>query len=156
VSIKAGAIQVHIDGLISVYKSRGYSNRWRLNDENVSLFDFGADASGARFSRNMLEKYGVTEVCYTGRKGRSLSYLLANDKAPIGRLEGEICKSFAADRLSIIDQSSGYALKSGRVTIRVFTDKAEAESTLAAIKKYGFNHFCVVGKDKPSLEYMRQ
>jgi von Willebrand factor type A domain len=131
-------------------------NRWRLNDENVSLFDFGADASGARFADDMFKKYAVTEVCYTGRKGHSLSYLLANDKAPIGRLEGETCKSFAADSLSIIEQSGGYVLKSGRITVRTFTDKAQAESALAAIKKYGFNHFCVVGKDKPSLEYMRQ
>ena len=42
---------------------------WRLNDDNLSLWDFGTDVNSARFTLDMLHRYGVTHLCYVGRKG---------------------------------------------------------------------------------------
>lgn len=85
-----------------------------------------------------------------------MSYLLADGKAPQGALKGEACVAFNPDRLSIDKAEGGYALKSGKETVRAFADKAEAEAALAAIRKYGFTNLCTIGKDKVGLEYMRR
>ena len=129
---------------------------WRLNDDNLSLWDFGTDVHSARFTLDMLHRYGVTHLCYVGRKGHSFSYLLADGKAPTGAIEGETCKAFDADRLATIEAQESYALAAGSQTVRTFADKVEADAALVAIMKYRFTHLCVVGENKPSLEYMRR
>jgi len=140
----------------SMIQPRLVGKSWRLNDDNLSLWDFGTDVNSARVALDMLNRYGVTHLCYAGRKGHSFSYLHADGKAPTGAIEGETCKAFDADRLSIIEEQGSYALKSGSQTVRTFADKAEADAALFAIMKYRFTNLCVVGENKLSLEYMRR
>jgi hypothetical protein len=140
----------------ALVEPRLVGRNWRLNDGNVSLFDFGPSEENARLALNVLTTYGATERCYVGRKGHSFSYLVADGRAPAGPVEGENCKRFDLDRASISDEQGVYALKSGKETLRSFADAAEAEGALAAILKYDFTHLCLVGEGRGSLEYMRR
>ena len=141
---------------LSLIQPRLVGNNWRLNDDNVSLFDFGPDEKSARFALEVLNKYGVTHRCYVSRRGHSFSYLLADEKAPAGSIEGEMCKAFDADQLSIIEERGKIALMSDKQKLRDFSDNAEAEAALSVIMKYNFTNLCAIGYGKPPLEYMRR
>lgn len=141
---------------LSLIEARLVGKNWRLSDQNVSLFDFGPDEKSARFALDVLKKYGVTQRCYAGRRGHSFSYLLADETAPAGSIEGEACTAFDADRLSISEEHGKFALTSDKQKLRDFNDNAEAEAALSTILKYGFTNLCAVGPEKSSLEYMRR
>jgi hypothetical protein len=140
----------------SLIEPRLVGRNWRLNDGNVSLFDFGRDEKSARLALEVLNRYSVTDLCYVGRRGHSFSYLLAEGKAPTGSIAGETCKGLDADGVSIAEEQGVYALKLRGQTLRTFAERAEADGALAAILKYGFTNLCVVGKGRESLEYMRR
>ena len=140
----------------SLIKLRREGKEWRLNDDNLSLFDFGVNRGNAEFTLSLLKKYGVTHLCYVGRKGHSLSYLLANGKAPLGAIKGEKCTPLNPDKVRLAETKAGYALTSGETLIRAIADKKEAETALDVIRKYGFTNACTVGNDPPSLEYLRR
>ncbi|MDZ7629178.1 MAG: vWA domain-containing protein [Parvularculaceae bacterium] len=129
---------------------------WRLNDDNLSLLDFGADGAGAAQALSLIRKYRASHLCYVGKKGRSMTYLLADGAAPTGAVKGEQCTAFDPNTLGLTETKTGYALVSGKTTIRTFADKAEAESAIAVIRQYGFTNLCTAGADKTGLEYLRR
>jgi len=138
-------------------KPRLNGKSWRLNDDNLSLLDFGADGAGAAYALSVIRKYRASHLCYVGKKGRSMTYLLADGgAAPTGAVKGERCTSFDPAGLRVDKTNAGYALVSGKSTIRAFADKDEADAALATIRQYGFTHLCVAGAGKSGLEYFRR
>ncbi len=140
----------------ALLKPRLIGKSWRLTDENVSLLDFGGDGESVMFTLSMLNKYGATDLCYVGPKGRSMSYLLVDGKAPAGAIKGERCKAFDPERLSLDQDGETYVLRSGKEVLRSFSSKDEAAAALDIIRRHGFTNLCVAGRDKSGLEYMRR
>lgn len=140
----------------ALLKPRLVGKTWRLTDDNLSLLDFGGDGESVMFTLGMLNKYGATHLCYVGRKGRSMSYLLADGKAPAGAIKGERCRAFDPQSLTLDEEGGAYVLRSGRETVRTFADKDEAAAALDIIRKHGFTNLCVIGKEKVGLEYLRR
>ncbi len=140
----------------SLLKPRLIGKSWRLTDDNVSLLDFGGDGESVIFTQSMLNRYGATDLCYVGPKGRSMSYLLADGKAPSGAIKGERCTAFDPEGLSLDIEGDAYVLRSGKQTVRRFASKEEASAALEIIRRHGFTNLCVAGRDKTGLEYMRR
>lgn len=140
----------------SLIEPRLIGKSWRLVDGNLSLFDFGSDERNARFTLDMLNQYGVTHTCYTGRRGHSFSYFLADGKPPEGALPGESCRAYEPGLLQITDEQGSFALTTGQQTIHRFADRGEAEAARTMILKYGFTHLCTVGEGRHSVTYLRR
>lgn len=138
-------------------KPRLVGKSWRLNDDNLSLLDFGRDGAGAANALSIMKKYRASHLCYVGKKGRSMTYLLADGgAAPTGAVKGERCTAFDPAALRLDASGGGYALYSGKTIVREFTGKEEAEAALATIRQYGFTNLCVAGEGKDGLEYLRR
>ncbi len=139
---------------IEVEKVRG---SWKIVEGNHWMFDFGPNRPEAVTALNIIKNYGMNQVCYVGRPSPSMTYLLADGRAPSGPYPGEDCISFDPARLKVEKVRGSWKITQGNMWLLDFGNKkAEAERALDIIRSYGFTHQCFVGRPDPGFRYWRK
>lgn len=132
-------------------------NIWKIGDGKKVLFGFGVDKREAENSLAVMKQYHLTKSCFIGRPKPSFHYMLSGDSAPMGEFEGEACKAFTPAAITVRQIKTGWALSEGERTLVAFGErKSEADRALSIIKKYGFNHLCLMATGKVDYMYMRK
>jgi len=130
---------------------------WKIVDGSHWMFDFGNKESEAKKSLNIITKYRMNQSCFVGRPNPSFQYMLASGNAPTGALRDEDCVSFNPATTTVQQIQGSWKVVDGSHWMFDFgANKAEADQTLAIIKKYGFTHSCYVGRPGPSFTYLRR
>ena len=130
---------------------------WKIVDGSHWMFDFGNKESEAKKSLNIITKYRMNQSCFVGRPNPSFQYMLASGNAPTGALRDEDCVSFNPATTTVQQIQGSWKVVDGSPWMFDFgANKAEADQTLAIIKKYGFTHSCYVGRPGPSFTYLRR
>jgi hypothetical protein len=134
-----------------------YGRRWRMVDRNVSIALFERSAADARTALSVVRHYGITDICRIGTPRPSLTYLLADGKAPEGPFDGEHCTEFEPASLAVQKVDGKWSLTDRRVPVFVFgATRDRAEDALDVIRKYGFNHSCRAGTSQSAMVYLRR
>ena len=129
--------------------------KWLVVDGSHSMFSAPNKAEAEKIVK-IIKHYGLSKSCYVGRPDASFEYLLKGSASPSGVFSGEDCLSFNPAKLTVKKEGSQYLLTDGSSRMFMFPNKAEADQTLAMIKKYGFTKTCYVGRPDASLQYMRK
>jgi len=130
---------------------------WKIVDGSHWMFDFGNNESEAKKSLNIITKYRMNQSCFVGRPNPSFQYMLVSGNAPVGALRDEDCVSFNPATTTVQQIQGSWKIVDGSHWMFDFgANKAEADQTLAIIKKYGFTHSCYVGRPGPSFTYLRR
>ena len=130
---------------------------WKIVDGSHWMFDFGNNESEARKALAIIQKYRMNQSCFVGRPNPSFQYMLVSSNAPVGALGGEDCVSFNPATTTVQQIKGSWKIVDGSHWMFDFgANKAEADQTLAIIKKYGFTHSCYVGRPGPSFTYLRR
>lgn len=105
---------------------------------------------------NTIKHYHMNDHCFIGRPDPSLEYWLVNDSAPKGALAHEDCLSFNPANLKITKAGNRWLMSDGPHRMHIFPNREEAVQALDAIKKYGFDRTCYIGRPDPSMTYFRR
>lgn len=133
------------------------NGNWKLVDGNHWLFDFGNKDQEAAQALRIIKHYRLTNSCFVGRPAPSFKYMLSNGNAPSGALRGEDCIGFNPASISVEQHGGSWKIVDGSHWLFDFGSKqAEAQQSLAIIKKHRFNESCYVGRPDPSFTYMRR
>ncbi len=81
---------------------------------------------------------GWLEIAFTARKTPALR---------------EDCLSFDPSRLEVRRDNNRWLLTDGRSRMKLFDNRSEAIQALNAIKHYGMDKHCYIGRPDPSMEY---
>jgi hypothetical protein len=133
------------------------SNDWKIVDGSHWMFSFGTNKAEADKALAIIKHYRMNESCFVGRPDPSFSYLKVGGAAPVGAFAGEDCLAFNPATIEVKQISGDWKIVDGSHWMFSFgAKKAEAEQSLAIIKKYGFTHTCYVGRPGPSFKYLRK
>ncbi|MDZ8025829.1 MAG: hypothetical protein RMX97_14230 [Nostoc sp. DedQUE11] len=134
------------------------SDRWKIVENgNHWMFDFGNKKHEATRAFKIINHYGINKSCFVGRPQPSFQYLLVNNSAPSGLLQGEDCISFNPATTTVNQINNRWKIVDGNHWMFDFgNNKSEATTSLAIIKKYNFTHSCFVGRPDPSFTYLRR
>jgi hypothetical protein len=130
---------------------------WKVVDGKMWLLDFGAKKGDADRSLAIIKQYKMNRQCFVGRPHAPFQYYLVSGASPAGPFAGEDCISFNPSTISVQQLQGRWKVVDGNNWLFDFSNnKAEAEQTLAIIKKYGFTRTCFVGRPGPSFSYLRK
>jgi hypothetical protein len=130
---------------------------WKVVDGSNWLFDFGTNAGDAKKALAIIQKYRMNQSCFVGRPNPSFQYMLVSGNAPVGALGGEDCISFNPATTTVQQIQGSWKIVDGNHWMFDFgANKAEADQSLAIIKKYGFTHSCFVGRTGAKFTYLRK
>jgi hypothetical protein len=130
---------------------------WKIVDGGHLMFGFGTNKAEADKALAIIKHYRMNESCFVGRPDPSFSYLKVGGAAPVGAFAGEDCLAFNPATIEVKQISGDWKIVDGSHWMFSFgAKKAEAEQSLAIIKKYGFTHTCYVGRPGPSFKYLRK
>ncbi len=130
---------------------------WKIVDGSHWMFDFGSNKAEAEKVFSIIRYYRMNSICYVGRPDPSFTYMLASGSAPAGAFPGEDAISFNPATIEVKEIGGRWKIVDGSHLMFDFgTQKAEAETAFAIIKKYGFRYSCFVGRPDPSFNYMRK
>jgi hypothetical protein len=130
---------------------------WKIVDGNHWIFDFGAKKGDADRALAVIQHYRMNQVCFVGRPNPSFQYMLVSGAAPVGSFAGEDCISFNPATTTVQQIQGNWKVVDGNHWMFDFgANKAEADQTLAIIKKYGFTYSCFVGRPGPKFSYLRK
>ena len=133
------------------------NNSWKIVDGSHWMFDFGNNAGEARQALAIIKHYHMNKSCFVGRPNPSFSYLLVNNKAPQGAMQGEDCVSFNPQTATVSQINNSWKIVDGSHWVFDFGNKQnEANQSLSIIKYHGFTHSCFVGRPGPSFTYLRK
>lgn len=137
---------------------RKVNNRWKIIEGgNHWMFDFGNKRNEAVRAYKTIKHYGMNKSCFVGRPGPSFKYLLVNNRAPVGSMQGEDCVSFNPSTTKVRNVSGRWTIVDGNHLMFNFGSKRdEAIKSLKIIKKYNFTRSCFVGRPDPSFSYLRR
>lgn len=131
--------------------------RWKIVDGSHWIFDFGSKKTEAEKAFSIIRYYRMNSTCYVGRPDPSFTYLLVSGSAPEGAFAGEDSIPFNPATIEVKEIGGRWKIVDGSQWMFDFgTNKAEAETAFAIIKKYGFRYSCFVGRPAPSFIYMRK
>lgn len=134
-----------------------FGSTWKIVDGNHWMMDFGANVAEARQALAVIKHYHMNSLCYVGRPGPSMTYMLVDGKAPTGPMRGEDAVGFDPARLEVKEFSGRWKIVEGSHWIMDFEGKKdEADLALAIIRKHGFTQQCFVGRPDPSMTYFRK
>lgn len=134
-----------------------FNGRWKIVDGNHWMFDFGSNKAEAEKAFNIIRYYRMNSTCYVGRPDPSFTYLLVSGSAPEGAFVGEDSIPFNPAMIEVKEIGGRWKIVDGSQWMFDFgTNKVEAETAFAIIKKYGFRYSCFVGRPNPSFIYMRK
>ncbi|WP_236143393.1 hypothetical protein [Nostoc sp. CMAA1605] len=121
------------------------------------MFDFGSKQDEAVKAFRTIRQYKMNKSCFVGRPQPSFQYLLTNNSAPSGAIAGEDCVAFNPGTATVSQINNRWKIVDGNHLMFDFNNnQAEAEQSLAVIKKYNFNRSCFVGRPNPSFSYLRR
>jgi hypothetical protein len=130
---------------------------WKVVDGSNWLFDFGANKGDADRSLAVIQHYRMNQVCFVGRPNPPFQYMLASGASPAGPFAGEDCVSFNPATTTVQQIQGSWKVVDGSHWMFDFgANQAEADQTLAIIKKYGFTRSCFVGRPGPKFSYLRK
>jgi hypothetical protein len=130
---------------------------WKVVDGSMWLLDFGAKKGDADQSLAVIKHYGMNQQCFVGRPHAPFQYYLVSGASPVGPFAGEDCISFNPATTNVQQIKGSWKVVDGNHWMFDFgANKAEAEQTLAIIKKYGFTYTCYVGRPGPKFSYLRK
>jgi hypothetical protein len=130
---------------------------WKVVDGSHWMFDFGANKGEADRTLTIIKHYRMNQSCFVGRPHPSFQYMLVSGASPNGPFAGEDCVSFNPATTQVQQIKGSWKVVDGSHWMFDFgANKAEADQTLALIKKYGFTHSCYVGRPGPSFTYLRR
>jgi outer membrane protein OmpA-like peptidoglycan-associated protein len=133
------------------------NNRWKLAEGNNWLFDFDQSQVEANQALSIIRQYRMNSVCYVGRPQPSLTYLLTNGQAPLGKKVQEDCVMFDPKKLQVKQVHGSWKIVEDSHWLFDFgSNVQEAKQSLGIIRKYQFRHSCFVGRPDPSFKYLRQ
>jgi hypothetical protein len=131
--------------------------RWKIVDGNHWMFDFGSNKAEAEKAFNIIRYYRMNSTCFVGRPDPSFTYLLVSGNAPEGAFVGEDSIPFNPATIEVKEIGGRWKIVDGSQWMFDFgSNKVEAETAFAIIKKYGFRYSCFVGRPNPSFIYMRK
>ncbi len=130
---------------------------WKVVDGSMWLLDFGAKKGDADRSLAIIKHYRMNQQCFVGRPHAPFQYYLVSGASPVGSFAGEDCISFNPATTTVQQIKGSWKVVDGSHWMFDFgANKAEAEQTLAIIKKYGFTYTCYVGRPGPKFSYLRK
>jgi CARDB len=130
---------------------------WKIVDGSMWLLDFGAKKGDADRSLAIIKHYGMNQQCFVGRPHAPFQYYLVSGASPVGPFGGEDCISFNPATTTVQQVQGSWKVVDGSHWMFDFgANKAEADQTLAIIKKYGFTYTCYVGRPGPKFTYLRK
>lgn len=131
---------------------------WKIIEGgNHWMFDFGKKADEAKLAFRVIKNYRMNKSCFVGRPQPSFTYLLVNNVAPSGAMRGEDCVAFNPATTTVKKINNRWKIVDGNHWMFDFdNNQAEAEQSLAVIKKYQFTRSCFVGRPDPSFSYLRK
>ncbi len=133
------------------------NGRWKIVDGSHWMFDFAGNRAEAVKSLAVIKKYKANKSCFVGRPNPSFKYLLAGNRVPTGAMPGEDCVGFNPNTAQVKKLGNRWKIVDGNHLMFDFSNnKAEAEQSLAVIKKYGATKSCFVGRPNPSFAYLRR
>ncbi|NJO63198.1 MAG: hypothetical protein HC836_34755 [Richelia sp. RM2_1_2] len=134
------------------------NNSWKIIEgSNHWMFDFGNKRDEALSAYKTIKHYGMNKSCFVGRPDPSFKYLLVNNRAPVGSLQGEDCVAFDPNRTTVRNVNGRWTIVDGNHLMFNFgSNKDEALESLKIIKKYNFTRSCFVGRPDPSFSYLRR
>ncbi|MCU0548982.1 MAG: hypothetical protein MUC48_06505 [Leptolyngbya sp. Prado105] len=132
--------------------------RWTIVENgNHLMFNFESDRAKAEQSLRTIKRYGMNKSCFVGRPQPSFQYLLVNNAAPVGAMRGEDCIPFNPATTTVSKINNRWKIVDGSHWMFDFeNNRAEAEQSLAVIRKYGFNQSCFVGRPNAKFSYLRR
>jgi hypothetical protein len=140
-------------GTIIVQQNRG---QWSIVDGTRRLFSFGIDKIEAENTLAIIKHYKMNRSCFVGHPP-SFHYMLAGGTSPVGPFAGEDCRSFNTDTTGVREMKGGWKVADGDHVLFDFgANRAEAEQSLAIIKKYGFTHSCMMARGKVDFVYLHR
>ena len=142
-----------------------------LDPDNVSIEQSGTDflvvdgsnslmifpeLSEAQDARDLIQHYGLDEVCYVGRPDPGMTYWL-NDNGPMiadsGSPVDEDCITVDPLNVSIDQSGSDYRVLDGSSILMAFPELSEAQDAVELIEFYEFTNMCFVGRPDPGMQY---
>ena len=131
--------------------------RWKIGDGGQWLFDFASDRTAAQRALQLIHHYRMDRACFIGRPEPAFTYMLAKGGVPSGAVPGDSCLAFDPVGLRISKIDDRWKIADGRRWLFDFgTNEADARQALAAIRRHGFSHTCVVGRPDPGFTYLRR
>ncbi|MCY6494221.1 hypothetical protein [Leptolyngbya sp. GGD] len=132
--------------------------RWTIVENgNHLMFNFEGDRARAEQSLRTIKRYGMNKSCFVGRPQPSFQYMLVNNAAPVGAMRGEDCIPFNPATTTVSKINNRWKIVDGNHWMFDFEgNQAEAEQSLAVIRKYGFNQSCFVGRPNAKFTYLRR
>ncbi len=103
---------------------------------------------------NILRHYNVNKRCHIGP---SFSYFLSGNTAPTGGFKGEDCITFNPAKIQVKLIARKWKIVEGKRLLFDFgANKAYANYAFQAIKNYGFDTVCYVGRPNPGMTYLKR
>lgn len=131
--------------------------RWRVVDGANILFGFGVDKIEAENALAIIKHYRMNQSCFVGGPRPSFHFMLAGGSPPSGLFPGEDCRPFNPVTTEIRQIQGNWKIVDGKQTLFDFgPNKAEADQSLAIIRKYGFTHSCMMARGSLDFLYLRK
>jgi len=128
---------------------------WFISDDGGSrqLYAFDVLAE-ANLTKDILEFYGIDELCYVGRPDPSLEYSLVNGQSPAGSFPGEDCLFVGIPEVKFV-QGSWKVVNGQNFLLDFGSNEQEARDAFELIRLYAFTEQCFVGRPFASFAYWR-
>jgi len=124
-----------------------------LYNGNRRLFSF-RKVVDAQKAFNILRHYNVNKRCNIGP---SFSYFLSGNTAPTGGFKGEDSIAFNPAKIQVKLINKRWKIVEGRKSLFDFgVNHTYANYAFQAIKKYGFDTVCYVGRPNPGMTYLKR
>ena len=135
-----------------------FRGRYKIVDgerKHHHILDFGKKRRIAYSALNVLRQFESNEVCFIGRPGPSMTYVLKDGKKPKEKIRGEKCKVFDPEYIHIIEKRGRFKLVGKENLLDFGTHEAEALKALQTIRHYQFTETCHVGRKTTTFIYLR-
>lgn len=130
---------------------------WKVVDGANILFGFGVDKIEAENALTIIKHYRMNQSCFVGGPKPSFHFMLAGGSPPSGPFPGEDCRPFNPVTTEIRQMQGNWKIVDGNQTLFDFgPNKADADQSLAIIRKYGFTHSCMMARGSLDFLYLRK
>jgi hypothetical protein len=128
---------------------------WKLTASGRSLASF-ASQQEALDALHVVQFYRFTEQCRAGQSAAACTYYLVNGEAPHGLMLGLRNIPFQPESLAVRQQGNVWVVSDrGQAVICAGNSYEEASQALEAIRRYQFDHACLLGSsDRPSMSFL--
>jgi hypothetical protein len=101
----------------------------------------------------VIQHYGLNQVCYIGRPNPSMTYFLVDGSAPEGRIPGDDVLNHNMYPYEVVEEDDRLTVTDGMSAMLSCSNYREAAKALEVLRKYRFDKAGYVGRPDPSMEY---